>query len=96
MGLAADAELDEILRGGAVLVARSSLCLAAGVGVVRKVLAAPDITILSQGGWFNVETLALRSQVLRRGKRCWSAGETRKEVLRQVWTAKYGAPVKIE
>ena len=28
---------------------------------------------------------ALRSQVLRRGKRCWSAGvETRKEVLRQV------------
>ena len=47
LGLAADAELDEILRGGAVLVARSSLCLAAGVGVVRKVLAAPDITILS-------------------------------------------------
>ena len=28
---------------------------------------------------------ALRSQVLRRGERCWSAGvETRKEVLRQV------------
>ena len=35
MGVGRHAELDEILRGGAVLVARSSLCLVAGVGCAK-------------------------------------------------------------
>ena len=53
-------------------------------GTMRSFLALDLVWTRACGSTLR-QLSALRSQVLRRGKRCWSAGvETRKEVLRQV------------